>query len=119
MNTNDKGLPYLTKELLNEIFENVYEYPKKSLKTSMTEENGRNQQSDFISVIKNLQEYNVRYRLEQTNELFPLFERTVGPMETNSDGTTYWLAMGLAIKDLYGMRKSTLEQLLNQITIRK
>ena len=30
-----------------------------------------------------------------------------------------WLALGLAIKELYGLRSSTLESLLKKITVRK
>jgi hypothetical protein len=66
-----------------------------------------------------MQNYNHWYRHSAYWPLFPLFEGTVGPMEKNSEGTDMWLALGLAIKDLYGLRLSTLESLLKKITVRK
>lgn len=40
-------------------------------------------------------------------------------MERNSEGTELWLALGLAIKELYGMRQATLRKVLQQVTVRK
>ena len=56
---------------------------------------------DFIKLLLSFQEYNYHHRLEQTVKLFPLFEMTVGPMNRNSDGTPLWLALGLAIEEVY------------------
>jgi len=74
---------------------------------------------DFLSTLYTLQAYNYRHRLQSCAALFPLFEETVGPMERNSEGTTRWLALGLAIKELYGIRNATLHALLAQVTVRK
>ncbi|WP_210367732.1 DUF1643 domain-containing protein [Bacillus sp. REN3] len=113
---NEKGLPYLDGKLLNLIFDLVYE--QSDLKGA------RNLPKDekliyFLKALKNLQEYNYRCRFEQTSELFPLFEETIGPFEMNSEGTTLWLALGLALKELYGFRNHTLRSLLKQVNIRK
>ena len=66
-----------------------------------------------------MQKYNYWYRSSEYVQLFPLFEGTAGPMERNSEGTDKWLALGLAIKELYGLRLSTLESLLKMVTVRK
>lgn len=73
----------------------------------------------FINLLLVHSDFNYRYRQGETAELFPLFESTVGPMEGNSDGTILWLALGLAIKELYGLRNSTLKEFLKKVNIRK
>lgn len=111
MNYNDRELPYLDQPLLDRTFEGVYGLNL----TSIEDEALR----DFLSTLYTLQAYNYRCRPQSCAALFPLFEGTVGPMERNSEGTTLWLALGLAIKELYGMRNATLRALLTQVTIRK
>lgn len=55
---------------------------------------------DLVGALRELQNSNCRYRYGQLVDLFPLFESTVGPMETNSEGKTLWLGMGLYIRRL-------------------
>jgi hypothetical protein len=116
LRTNDRGLVYLNEETMTAIFDCVYgedDYLKPKtiqlLKDEMFHE--------FIKLLLMQSEFNYRYRQGVTAELFPLFESTVGPMERNSDGTTHWLALGLAIKDLYGLRNSTLKELLKKVNV--
>lgn len=111
MKTNDRELPHLDRQNLNSIFEGVYGVDL----VQITDEQFR----DFLDMLYTLQHYNYRYRPNATAGLLPLFEKTVGPMELNSEGTKLWLALGLAIKELYGMRNSTLKGVLGQITARK
>ena len=100
------------------IFDCVYE-----IEDGLTSQTKKllNEQSfkDFIKLLLSFQEYNYRHRFEQTVKLFPLFEMTVGPMNRNCDGTTLWLALGLAIKEVYGFRRETLRELLEKINIKK
>lgn len=114
----DRGLIYLDAEAMTAIFDCVY-----GIDGDLTVQTRRllNEQGfeDFVKLLLSFQNYNYRYRVEQTIELFSLFEATVGPMERNSDGTTLWLALGLAIKDVYGLRRETLKVLLDKIKIRK
>jgi hypothetical protein len=111
MNSNDKGLPNLDRNLLNLLFDRVFD--SENSEGSLAEQLGRNHLADFFRVIKALQYYNLNYRGNQARELFPLFDDAIG-MEMNSEGTLYWLAMGLAVKELYGMRNSTLRKIINQ-----
>lgn len=113
---NEKELPYLDGKLMNLIFELVYEQPdlKDARKLPKDEK-----LIFFLKALKNLQEYNYRCRSEQTSKLFFLFEETIGPFEGNSEGTTLQLALGLAIKELYGFKNQTLRSLLKQVNNRK
>lgn len=111
MRRNERELPILDQELLDAIFASVYDGDAEHISDAPL--------GDFFNLIYTLQRFNYRYRPETCAALFPLFEETVGPMERNSEGTTLWLALGLAIKELYGMRRSTLKNLLAQVTVRK
>lgn len=111
MKRNERALPVLDQQLLDIIFEHVY--------NKDPEEIADKELCDFIKLLLAMQDYNHSYRWSEYHPLFPVFEGTVGPMEKNSEGTDMWLALGLAIKELYGLRLSTLESLLKKITVRK
>ncbi|WP_144460889.1 hypothetical protein [Siminovitchia fortis] len=115
---NEKGLVYLDDKMMNALFDCVYGLDGCS--SSQTKEFLKEDWfKDFIRMLFTMQEFNYRYRYEQISGLFPLFEETVGPMEVNSDGTALWLALGLAIKELYGFRKKTLKDLLEKVKVKK
>lgn len=111
MNCNDRELPYLDQALLDQIFDGVYDPELERIEDEALR--------DFLDTLYTLQTYNYHHRPKSCTALFSLFEQTVGPMECNSEGTTLWLALGLALKELYGMRTSTLRDLLAQVTTRK
>lgn len=111
MNYNERALPVLDQRLLNTVFEHVY--------NKDPEEIADKELRDFIKLLLAMQHYNHWYRSDEYIQLAPMFEATVGPMETNTEGTDMWLALGLALKELYGLRRSTLESLLKKITVRK
>ena len=108
---NDRDLPWLDPQLLDAIFEGVYTH---GIPADLAEE-----QRDLLHALYTMQAYNYAHRQRACAELFPLFEETVGPMEVNSEGTTLWLALGLALKELYGMRNATLRELMLRVTVRK
>ncbi|RFU61974.1 hypothetical protein [Peribacillus glennii] len=115
---NDKGLIYLNETTMTAIFDCVYginDYLKPETKQLLNEKMFQ----DFVNLLLVQQNYNYWYRQGIAAELFSLFESTVGPMERNSDGTILWLALGLAIKELYGLRYSTLKELLKKVNVRK
>ena len=60
-----------------------------------------------------------RWRGEALVRLLPVLEDALGAVEPNSEGTTRWLALALALKDLYGIREQTLGELLRSTTVRK
>ncbi|MBN2003837.1 MAG: hypothetical protein JXA21_10805 [Anaerolineae bacterium] len=111
MKYNERELPCLDSGLLDTIFKGVYGKDCDAIEDVSLK--------DFLVTLYTMQRYNYQYRPKACAALFPIFEETVGPMEINSEGTTLWLALGLAIKELYGMRTTTLRALLAQVTIRK
>lgn len=121
MKMNEQGLIYLDARIMNAIFDCVYDFDEKGygLKVDTKQLLKDEQFKFFIQMVKSIQEYNYRFRFEPASKLFPLFDSIVGPMEKNSDGTSQWLAMGLAIKELYGFRKETLKELLKTVNVKK
>lgn len=118
LKVNKENLPVLDAKTMTAIFDCVYrieESHKKETTLLLKDEFFLY----FINMLSSIQEFNYRYRQENLADLYPLFERTVGPMETNSDGTILWLAMGLAIKETYGMRNETLENLMKLVNLKK
>lgn len=107
---NDRGLPWLEGPLLDAIFAGVYSH---EIPTDLSQE-----KRDLLHVLYTMQAYNTAHRLPACAELFAAFEETVGPMERNSEGTTLWLALGLAVTDLYGLRDATLREMLSLVTVR-
>ena len=115
---NEKGLYILDEYTMTAIFDCVYgmhDFLEPKTKQLLKDK----QFKDFIHLLLTIREYNYRYRYCETVNLFPVFEVTVGPMETNSEGTAFWLALGLAIKEIYGLRRETLKELLGLVKIRK
>lgn len=114
LNKLKASLPKLSGESLDLIFEHVYDIveppgdrqPMESTKTS-----------DLLEMLKSLQRFNYHHRPDDTRELF-------GPMskhfhfERNSDGTTLWLSLLLAIKELYGLTGKNLSLLIQSSHVR-
>lgn len=111
---NERALPILDRGLLDAIFDHVYDNLGNQVPDIADKE-----LRDFVQLLSVMQNYNHWYRNTEYAQLFPVFEATVGPMEKNSEGTDMWLALGLAVKELYGLRLSTLQSLLEKVTVRK
>ncbi|MCX7545345.1 hypothetical protein [Marinicella gelatinilytica] len=110
------NLPYLNEERLNVIFDHVYNIVHQ-------QESDQNFGSDeklnhLLDTLKSMQAFNYRHRPDDTQYLFgflnPLFN-----FELNSEGTTLWLSLILAIKELYGFSEQKLFTVLKQVSIRK
>ncbi len=132
---NKQGHLYLNKAVLNAIFDCVYDvfpvdangmiifesnpdvHPSINKTTQSLLHNTRFQH--FMRELKWRQDYNYRNRKEDCYPLFERFNQTIGPMETNSEGTTLYLALGLALKEYYNLRNETLFRLMESVTIRK
>lgn len=112
----NKNLPYLTEERLNQIFDGVYGM---SLTTAAeARQFGDERMRDLASALYALQRFNYRHRPDDTYRLFPLFDAQFN-FERNSEGTTLWLALILAIQELYGFTDTKLAEVIGQVTIRK
>lgn len=73
---------------------------------------------DFVEMLLAMQVYNIKYRTRQVQKLFPLLEETLGPLDASSEKTALWVALALAVKELYGMRPETLKTVLKKVTTR-
>jgi len=111
------GLPWLDAEVLDTILDCVYgitsqvQASRPLLREPVI--------ADLIAVLQAMQTYNARWRGEALVQLLPVLEESLGAMEPNSEGTTRWLALALALRDLYGIRNQTLGDLLKSTTVRK
>ena len=118
LRVNQQDLIYLNERTITVIFDCVYGMDG-SLRADSIDLLREPNFKDLVQMLNTMQEYNYRYRQDQLSDLFLIFDQTVGPMETNSDGTVLWLAMGLAIKDLYRLRTETLAELLKLVKVKK
>jgi hypothetical protein len=72
---------------------------------------------DFAEMLLGMQSYNIKYRTRQVQKLFPLLDETIGPLDSSSERTALWVALALAVKELYGMRPDTLKIVLKKVTV--
>lgn len=111
------SLPEPDGQLLDFIFEHVY---------GDVEQNGdfqtpeSDKPSDLLRILQSLQRFNYRHRMDEIREIYPLVS---GPLEmdpnSNSEGSFLWLAMLLAVKELYDLNNSGLKRAVSLISVRK
>jgi|GEM_PF-1676078 len=124
MRMNKNGLPALTGKLLDLVFGCVYRMPDEeeirilSYLAPLRNLEENDQLMDYLHLIENISLYNYRHRFSQYYEMYEMAVPILGDFETNSEGTSKWLARILAIKELYGLTNEGLEGVLRKITIR-
>ena len=110
------SLPALNGESLDFIFDHVYEI---SGILGEDEKEKDCKLGSLLGILKALQRFNYDHRLDGA---FELHQKAVAPagleLQSNSDGSVLWLAMLLAIKELYGLSNSSLIRTIRQISIR-
>ena len=74
---------------------------------------------DLVDTLLAMQQLNARHRTRLLHDYLPLFEEAFGPMERGAEGTWLWLGLGLALRDLYDLRRETLRDLLQDVTVRR
>lgn len=109
MKVNENMLPILNRKTLSLIFDSAY-----GIEDGIEDE----QMREFIEMLLTMQSYNKAYRFNAYAQLAGIFQETLGPFPTNTELPELWFALGLAIKELYGMRKSTLRALLLKVKVR-
>jgi hypothetical protein len=108
------NLPYLNQERLNIIFDHVYDNVGE-----ISEPRFDNEKLDhLLDTLKSMQSFNHYHRPDDTRPLFYLLN-PIFNFERNSEGTTLWLSLILAIKELYGFSEKKLVEVVKQISIRK
>jgi hypothetical protein len=101
-------LPELTKKRLRWVFDNVYEtdmpplFPKASTPAI---------DKKLLETLRSMQLDNFKHRTDECVDLFRLFNAPYF-LETNSEGTTVFLAMALALKELYGLEDMELQRVV-------
>ncbi|AWI81776.1 hypothetical protein CEW87_21930 [Parazoarcus communis] len=110
-----KNLPYLDQERLNYIFEAVYDpLPENAAETLY----GDDKMASLLCALKSAQGFNHRFRWDDTCDLFHQFDPILN-FAHHTEGTTLWLAMILAIQELYGFSDEKMRNLMKIMTIRK
>lgn len=120
MEVNTIGLPDLNEKILNAIFDNVYARIPGS--HDLNDETRKLLQEpifkDMMDLLLSMQEFNYTHRRAQLTEMYDMAHQIID-FEINSDGTSLWLALMLAIKELYELKNDELKKVVNTITIRK
>lgn len=111
----NRNLPYLDQDRLNIIFDHVYDIVSDKIAESTFVEK---RLSHLLDTLKSMQSFNYHYRPDDTSVLFELMDKIFN-FEINSEGTSLWLSLILAIKELYGFSDDKLLEVMNQTTIRK
>lgn len=114
MTGNIKKLPDLTSENLNAIFKGVYQCVSRD---QISEEFGDPQLQVLMKTLYGEQYRNYRERGEDTYRLFTVVNSLFN-FEPNSEGTTLWLALILAVQELYGLTDKKLLKVMRMVTIR-
>ncbi|MDD2721150.1 MAG: hypothetical protein PHH47_07580 [Gallionella sp.] len=103
----NQHLPDMNVEITKNIFSGVYD-GKGDAKDS----------DDRIHALCNIlyasQRYNYRFRQSDVKQLFPLLN-PLFHFEINSEGTTLWLSLALAIQEMYGLSDESLISLLRPL----
>lgn len=109
------NLPFLNQERLNIIFDHVYNIVKLQESTQSFQNKRLDQ---LLDTLKAMQSFNYRHRPDDTRVLFELMNEVFN-FEVNSEGTTLWLSLILAIKELYGFTDKKLLVVMKQVSVRK
>jgi len=110
-------LPDLNAKCINTIFNYVYDLE------NIKNENDGIIKNDvkllaLLDVFSAMQKYNYQFRPNDLRETYSIASKVID-FEINSEGTSLWLALILAIKELYGLSDTELIKILKKITIRK
>ncbi len=106
-NISKKDLPPLDPERLNLVFSGACGCNLESIEDDFTKH--------YLNTLYNMQFYNFTFRQNDCDSLYGLFEIILGPMERTGEKTKLWLALGLAIKELYGLDNIKLGNYLHHV----
>ncbi|RUM53657.1 MAG: hypothetical protein DSY85_08540 [Marinomonas sp.] len=109
-------LPFLNQQRLDAIFNNVYSGAVPELHSTVPFEDERLEA--LARILFAMQHFNYQFRPDATHKLYSLMSKII-KFEQNSEGTTLWLALILAIKELYGFSNKKLVEVMKQVSVRK
>ena len=117
--TNERSLPLLDQDALDALFASVYHpLPRNAPETERYLLAQPDQIRSWFELLMAHQAYNYVYRHSEYAKLLPTIEDVLGPFERNSEGTSFWLALCLALKEAYGMRTRTLASVMRLVRVR-
>lgn len=101
------GMPSLNKRRIRRIFDTVFDlqFPPESRPTDTSTDQA------MLLALKAMQIVNLQQRQDAVFALYRDFDDP-GLLEPNSEGTTLWLAMALAVQEYYAIDAGTLRGLL-------
>jgi hypothetical protein len=102
------SLPALTKKRLRWIFDYAYQF---EMPPSFPDESTLSVDKTLMLVLKSMQITNIERREDQCVDLFQLFNEPYF-LEPNSEGTTHFLALALAVKELYRLDDDELQRVI-------
>lgn len=105
------NLPPLDQALLIRIFDGVYSGVGQASEHASDELT-----RTMINTLYVMQRFNYSFRPDDTRRLFDLFDELFN-FELNSEGTTLWLALTLAIQELYGFSDSKLVEVIGSAIV--
>lgn len=100
-------LPTLTKKRLRWLLDHAYD----EVTADLFKERASSPEENLLLIVKLMQQANLTYRANDCVALFPLFSGQ-DFLEPNSEGTTTFLAMALAIKELFAIEEEDLKRLV-------
>ncbi len=102
------SLPGLTKKRARWIFDYVHE---RDMPPMFPNASTPDIDKTLMLILKSMQIANIERRTEECVDLFRLFNEP-GFLETNSEGTTWFLALALAVKELYRLEDEELQRII-------
>jgi len=101
-------LPALTKKRAQWLLNHCYDvFLEREQSPALTESGFDSEDQRLLLVVRSMQEFNMKHRTDEVIALADWFDDP-GFLEWNSEGTTMWLAMALAIRELYDSTRSEL-----------
>ena len=113
-----KNLPALNGVTLDFVFDHVYAVATPNEERHLKQNHGEKVE-DLLRVLMALQEFNYRHRMDQVSDVLDAATRAGRRFQSNSTGTELWLALLLALQELYGLSNHELERVVKQISIVK
>lgn len=104
-----RNLPPLDQELLERIFDSVYIGYKQTPDQRI---------SALVDTLYAMLQFNFHLRPDDTGRLFGLFDAQFN-FRRNSECTRIWLALILAVQELYGLTDCRLVEVMRSVTLKE
>ena len=114
-----KQLPVLDPYTLDFILSHVYDVNDRPESQGKCDDGADEKHRDLLSILLALQTFNYHHRMDEGEGVFAAATRAGRCFQSNSSGTELWLALLLAIQELYGLNDGKLATLLRKTTVIK